>query len=223
MLNSRYLLYNKKLIAPLIINKSVKGGVKINLYKRWILIFVLLLLVSGCAEKPSSNPCVDGPIIRAEMEADFSNWYNSWNYDYELVLAARLIPGGFGGIYRSESNYNNIVMVLVDIGKSSQAVSTLNEALNCKALFSGEIDFDEIEIAKGQFNFTQLFQWKEKAGIAFSDDAAQSLDADEFRNRVVIGVVEEGAIDRVRQLVINAGVPPGALVVELESLMMEHM
>ena len=178
-----------------------------------VIIILLLLIVSlgACSSNEYKDPCELEPGFREQIEAEVDSWLPY----HEDALAARLIPGGYGGIYRDDLDANRLVIVLVDLRKSEDAVRDFTRAHSCGALYSGELKFNTIVVREGQYDAIQLMKWREIAEIAFTDDDAFSLGIDQFRNRIVVGVLTQEAIERVAELVVENGMPRDALIIEI--------
>ncbi|NIM49074.1 MAG: hypothetical protein GTO22_07415 [Gemmatimonadales bacterium] len=177
---------------------------------------LLAAVAAGCATDFPDDPCAAAPGLRAQMQADVA----FWTPDHEAALTARLVPGGFGGVYWLDFESRVLAIVLVDVGKSEEAKRAFATALECGAVYAGfsvgNTQFSSIVVREGQYDAIQLLAWKEAAAIAFSDPDVVSLDLDEVRNRIVVGVSAESALERVTDLLIAAGIPRGALIVEVQ-------
>jgi hypothetical protein len=94
--------------------------------------------------------------------------------DDELVQMGRAIPG-FGGLFYDAEGYPNVYLREPQAPASQAALKSLGEG--------------EVRVLRGDYDFAQLVDWKQsltpavlgQAGVVF-------VDADETRNRVVIGV-----------------------------------
>ncbi|MGH7428091.1 MAG: hypothetical protein ACREJ4_07005 [Candidatus Methylomirabilaceae bacterium] len=69
---------------------------------------------------------------------------------------------------------------------------------------------------QGRFDFQQLRAWKEQLrSVVFRDPQVVFLDADEYRNRVTVGVATAGDSARVRDLIEPLGLPVGTVGFEV--------
>jgi hypothetical protein len=122
--------------------------------------------------------------------------------DDELVQMGRAIPG-FGGLFYDAEGYPNVY--LRDI-KASPALSAL------KSWGKGEV-----RVLQGQYDFAQLVAWKRALRPAvLGQPGVVFLDADETRNRVVVGIdaaraksLDTGGLDKALAL---KGVPREAVL-----------
>lgn len=117
--------------------------------------------------------------------------------DREFALVTREIPG-FGGVYYDRQG--RLTAVLTDLGQA-EALRGLNP---------------DVRIVKGDYDFAQLAGWKDRLLSAFRHPGVVFVDADEVRNRVVLGVERglalrgSGNLDRE---IARRGVPRGAVVI----------
>jgi len=122
--------------------------------------------------------------------------------DDELVQMGRAIPG-FGGMFYDAQGYPNVY--LRDT-KAAPALSAL------KSLGQGEI-----RVLQGQYDFAQLVEWKETLVPALlGQPGVVFIDADESRNRVVVGIdaaqvksLDTGGLDKALAV---KGVPRAAVL-----------
>jgi len=122
--------------------------------------------------------------------------------DDELVQVGRAIPG-FGGLFYDAEGYPNVY--LRDT-KAAPALSAL------KSWGKGEI-----RVLQGQYDFAQLVEWKRALRPAvLGQPGVVFLDADETRNRVVVGIdaaraksLDTGRLDKALSL---KGVPREAVL-----------
>ena len=122
--------------------------------------------------------------------------------DDELVLMGREIPG-FGGLYYDEQGRPNVYL-LDPAGAGSVAVKSLGAG---------------VLVHRGDFEFERLLNWRLKLRPLLALPGVVSLDADESRNRVVIGVDASSrtkSLDRERLELglLSADVPREAVVLE---------
>src|SRR5215203_4420438 len=122
--------------------------------------------------------------------------------DDELVLMGREIPG-FGGLYYDEQGRPNVYL-LDPAGAGSVAVKSLGA---------------DVLVHRGDFEFERLLNWRLKLRPLLALPGVVSLDADESRNRVVIGVDAASrtkSLDRERLELglLSADVPREAVVLE---------
>lgn len=122
--------------------------------------------------------------------------------DREFALVTREIPG-FGGVYYDREG--RLTAVLTDLAQAD-SVRQLNP---------------DIRVVKGDYDFAQLAAWKDRLLSVFRHPGVVFVDADEVRNRVVIGV-ERGLVRRsggVEREIARRGVPRRAVeIVEADPI-----
>ena len=117
-------------------------------------------------------------------------------YDDELAEMADEMPG-FGGWYTDEKGRLNAYMT--DL--SSTASRSLQQ--------------EEVLVKQGQFNFRQLLDWKRAVrNDVLAMPGVQSLDIDESRNRIVVGVTKTTRAASIESLTTRMGLPSDAILVE---------
>lgn len=122
--------------------------------------------------------------------------------DDELVQMGQAIPG-FGGLFYDAEGYPNVYL------RDTQAAPALSAL---KSLGQGEI-----RVHQGQYDFAQLVAWKRALRPAvLGQPGVVFLDADETRNRVVVGIdaaraksLDTGGLDKALAL---KGVPREAVL-----------
>jgi len=99
--------------------------------------------------------------------------------DDELVQMGRMIPG-FGGLFYDAEGYPNVYL------RDTQAAPALSAL---KSWGQGEV-----RVLQGRYDFAQLVEWKRALRPAvLGQPGVVFLDADETRNRVVVGIDESRA------------------------------
>jgi hypothetical protein len=180
-----------------------------------------VLVSSGAAACGGEDPCDDVPddpcAAEPEIRAELQSGVAFWTPDHEDALAARLIPGGFGGVYLEDAD--TLAIVLVAPSAADCAERHFRAALACGAIYKDSILVTNppraIVVSDGEFDAIELLEWRMLATVAFGDPEVRGLGIDRMRNRIVIDVATTDAVQRVEELVVNAGVPRGAFVVEV--------
>ncbi len=120
--------------------------------------------------------------------------------DDELVQMGRKVPG-FGGMFYDEQGYPTVYLREPGSVVALSALKSLGE---------------EVRVLRGDFEFEQLIQWKQALRPALALPGVVFLDADEARNRVVIGIdaTQGKSLDRDRlgKELAARGVPAAAVV-----------
>lgn len=121
--------------------------------------------------------------------------------DDELIRMGRQIPG-FGGLFYDAEGRPSVYLLEPE-GPGAAAVKTLG---------------DDVRILRGDYEFERLVNWRIALRPLLALPGVVSLDADEARNRVVIGV--DGASrtksldrDRLELALLSVDVPREAVVV----------
>ena len=120
--------------------------------------------------------------------------------DEQLLAIGRAVPG-FGGMF---------------VGADGELSVYLRDPASANGWLEKSLGTVP-HIERGDFTFEQLLTWKRAAAATMSLPGVVSLDADEARNRVVVGVARGIAADareRVETAIAAAGVPRGAVIVE---------
>ncbi len=122
--------------------------------------------------------------------------------DDELVQMGRAIPG-FGGMFYDAQGYPNVYLRDPEAKASLTALKSLGQG--------------EVRVLRGDYDFAQLVEWKETLVPALlGQPGVVFIDADESRNRVVVGVdaaqvksLDTGRLDK--SLAVK-GVPRAAVL-----------
>jgi len=118
--------------------------------------------------------------------------------DDEYARLAERVPG-FGGLYLDERGTTHVY--LQDLSRAGE-VQNLGE---------------RVEVHQGEYDFRDLYAWKDELRPLLSREEMVSLDIDEQRNRLVLGV-EPASAEAFRaelaSLLRDTRVPPEAVIVE---------
>ncbi|MEM8960238.1 MAG: hypothetical protein AAGD38_02060 [Acidobacteriota bacterium] len=117
-------------------------------------------------------------------------------YDDELAEMADDMPG-FGGWYVDDRGQLNAFMT--DL--STQGARSLQR--------------ENIRLKQGRYNFRQLLDWKRDArSSVLATPGVLSLDIDESRNRIVVGVEKQASRSSVRSRLSTLELPADAVLIE---------
>lgn len=181
---------------------------------RYSLRVVLLAVALGACTDDAVAP-QNGPRAAAAAAAAAGQGNRIRAEEAEFFQLAAELPG-FGGYYYDGEG--NLVAVVRDPGQSGAARARLGGRLAAFKGRSGEHRRDgEVRVRQGRFSFPELAAWRD----AVSDSVlgvvpgTLSSDADEVRNRVVVGVRDERARGEVARAVARMGIPADAVVTEL--------
>jgi hypothetical protein len=122
--------------------------------------------------------------------------------DDELVRMGRTIPG-FGGMFYDAEGYPNVYLRDPQAPASRAALKSLGQG--------------EVRVLRGDYEFADLVEWKETlVQVLLGQPGVVYLDADEARNRVIVGIdaaqaksLDTGLLDKTLAL---AGVPRAAVL-----------
>lgn len=119
--------------------------------------------------------------------------------DEEYARKAEEVPG-FGGLYLDEDGVTHVYL---------QDLSREKEVQDLGA---------RVAVQQGDYDFRDLFAWKDEVRPRLADRGAVYLDIDERRNRLVFGVERE-ALDEfdadLQKFLRDTHVPPEAVLVEV--------
>lgn len=173
----------------------------------FFLVLVAAGFAAGCAD--SAPPMSPAQTLRAPSErapAIFGPPARIGT-DGEFLRLAEAVPG-FGGYYYTGPG--KVTVVLQDPTRASGAVDKLRRLARDRRFAEAATS-----IRRGDYEFSQLLMWKDSVtrhvlalpGVIFSD-------ADEMRNRVVIGVKDEVVRLAVERTISKLGLPAAAVIIE---------
>lgn len=155
------------------------------------------------------------PTPRPEPYAGRPGAPRPYTMDDRFADLARMVPGGFGGLWLTHDTLN---VYLKDLSKRAEAQAVLKEQL--KGEFGpgagggqrGRVDLDRIKFHPGRYDFAELRRWYQQLLQGGIPEFTMS-DIDERANRIEIGVREDAMIPRVRKRAAELGIPADALSV----------
>lgn len=172
---------------------------------RRALSFCFMLAAAGCLTEPPTVP----------EEPRFGSTSSSISQAIVRVperpshdIAAR-VPS-FGGYYLD----GNVLVGLV----SDPSDAPIARA-ELEAFWSSSDDLrsvsNDVVIREADFAFRELAEWRDLAyEYALGRDDVVRLDLDERRNRVAIGITDSGVVTDVEDILLELGIPRGAVVLE---------
>jgi hypothetical protein len=132
--------------------------------------------------------------------------------DAAFVRIAGDVPG-FGGFYYDEAGALNVVMAAAAQARSPRELAAvLGDHL--AALRIPAADVGAMRVRSGEYDFIALDAMHRAVAPVLGMDGVVFTDADEARNRIVVGVENAAAEAAVLQAVAMAGLPAGAVVIE---------
>ena len=164
-----------------------------------LLVAATILVVSACQETAEPNPSI--PVESPELQR------LAQEPSPDPVALARAVPG-FGGFFL-DSNGRPAVY-LSDPRQRAGA----ERALTGFARSEGSSP-QQLQVLKGDFDYLALDGWFNRATPeALAVPGAVFTDLDERSNRLRIGVENEAAEARVKQVIARLGIPASAVIVE---------
>ena len=122
--------------------------------------------------------------------------------DEEYARMAERVPG-FGGLYLDERGTTHVYLVDLALEREVQSLG------------------ERVEVHQGDYDFRDLYAWKNELRSFLSREGMVSLDIDESRNRLVLAA-EPPFADRLRNELIGllrpTSVPAAAVLVEVGEL-----
>jgi len=178
---------------------------------------VILLGVVACSSEtvePEPDPCDMAQSIRATSAFT--------TVAEEADIAARALPGGFGGLYQEFGASSDGIMVAFFKDTSFPAIrkADLRKLLLCRGAYpewSGVFlttDLSQIEIRQGQYTGTELLEYLGQLESLKNDASVWGIEVDPEQNKVWIGLEDAAQRGRIEQLAAAQGVPSGALAIE---------
>lgn len=124
---------------------------------------------------------------------------------------------GFGGFYFDEGG--TVVAYVTDISRSEQARTAVQNLIDRSGL--GSIEARSVLIRQGKYAFPELAAWRDRITDPVLDiEGVLSVDADEARNRVAVGVARSSVQGHVERVLAEFNVPRDAVLIEVEEEML---
>jgi hypothetical protein len=164
----------------------------------------LLVLGFVACHDTTSVEGPDVPVVSISFDeqkatADLDDWF---------AQVGRDVPG-FAGAYLDESG--KLVIALTDVQQETVARATISQ--HPERVRDKEFG----TTVAAQFTFLEMFEWRAKL-IRYLESYPEvhSIDIDEWRNKLVVGVENDDGLGRVEALMKQLGVPPEGMVLEVE-------
>jgi hypothetical protein len=122
-----------------------------------------------------------------------------------FVEIDRAAPG-FGGLYYDG---NDVVVNLVDLGRSEQARAKVRELLASRPRHARSGP-PQIHFKKVNYGYGQLKTWYDKLDPIWQVDGVVYTDISDSRNRIVVGVTRSGLAGPIATALHELGLPSGA-------------
>lgn len=178
----------------------------------------MAFLIVGCNEnavEPKQQLCEAARAIRGTPQF--------LSVAEEADIAARVLPGGFGGLYQEFGGSSDGILVAYfkDSAPSTERKTDLRNVLLCGAVYPGwagrmvTTDLQAIGIRQGQYTGAELLSYLRALEPLRSDSAVWALEVDPETNRVWIGLTEGAELTRIQQAVSARSVPTAAVTIEV--------
>ncbi len=191
------------------------GGAFVRRHRQPLLrCFVISMVASGCGAAagppdPPEDPCAAALAIRSGPQF--------LSVAEEADIAARVIPGGFGGLYQNLES-QRLVVTLKDPAASGPAGTALRALLYCGGAYPGWADELVTPAVMGfrsaQYSGTELLSYLRALQPVRGDLGVWAVEVDPELNRIWIGLVNSSEVPRIRQMVSDRGVPLAAVALE---------
>ena len=166
-----------------------------------------LVLVS-CGEKDSPSSALE--VTRATVLPAPDVARELWSLDEEFAYINRRVPGFAGYTYNGKGEAE---VALVDTNSLPAATTAIEASVSNSAFVMG----NGVRARKVRFDFLDLAVFKEQVVTMLDLDVVSSIDIDEMRNKVVVGLVDAAAVKEAVAIQDNGGlegVPRDAVVFE---------
>jgi len=177
-----------------------------------------VLLVVGCNESavgPQPDLCEAAQALRSSPEF--------LTVAEEADIAARVLPGGFGGLHQELGVNSDGVLVahFKENDTTDNLKANLRTLLLCNGAYPGwsgrmiVSDLSSIVIRQGQYTATELLMFLRALESLRSDPVVWAIEIDPELNRVWVGLRNASDLSRIEQLVTQRGVPPASVSIEV--------
>ena len=175
--------------------------------RRALIPFSVLTLALGCGGGDT------GPLAPSSQAVDrlVQLADSAVSSDRQLLLLEQQVPG-LGGMFRDASG--QVTVLLTDLSRgpiAQQAIAAFYAGRN-----RADARTENVVMRQADYDIADLFVWKQVATRDLMNlPGAVSLDLDEVRNRVVLGVSDATAIAPIQAAIRKSGIPAGATIVEV--------
>jgi hypothetical protein len=167
-----------------------------------------LVVAAACSEAPPTEPHDQGadvPSLFAGAEPMHSA--EPFGLDGHFLRIAEEMPG-FGGLFYGEDGALNVYT-------TADATPTATRALAARVAAIGvDLDAQPVRVLRGEYDFPQLYSMLQRVNTLLVMNGVIYTDADERRNRVVVGVLDATAEADVRNALAMLDVPAAAVIIE---------
>jgi hypothetical protein len=129
------------------------------------------------------------------------------SYDDLLVRVEERVPG-FGGMFIGQDG--GLVLYLLDPLQLAAARSAIETVFGAQRLPAAGV-----RALQGQYTVSQLKRWMIRAADMLEMSGVTTVDLDDAKNRVGIGLEDDSRTPAVEQALMSLGIPRAAVVIEL--------
>jgi hypothetical protein len=179
----------------------------------WHTVALLGALLAGCERATPTAPAAPTP--PAGLERYYATPGVVWTPDDEMARIAREEIPGFAGYFVNPSG--KATMLLKDVRTKGAAVANFRRIMGHLKFADGRgPDLDRMDVAPARYDFNQLQTWRlALREPVFDDHGSVSLDIDETQDRIVVGVVNHAAGQRMTQIFDQLHIPRDAATTQV--------
>ncbi|MFP2927994.1 hypothetical protein ACLESO_22900 [Pyxidicoccus sp. 3LG] len=178
--------------------------------------FAGMLSLSACGETGGAAKSGDSLQVQ-KTTAALQAVAKAGNADEALLALEQSLPN-LGGFYLDENGTARVLLTgKADAAERASAEAIGNALSGQRASLRGNASLRRSTvIEEARFRFSELVNMRDRSVEVLNVPGAQTLDADEKRNRVYVGVQSAEAAQGVRDWWAKRGLPPEGLEVSVE-------
>lgn len=178
--------------------------------------FLSGLLISGTLGCDSGQPGEHASATEPTAASAYARGTGSADrfrtIDDEFADLVNEVPG-FGGLYYGADGALNVL--LVDESQAAVARTAIPAFLDRRAGRGARRRAVPLRFQRANYDFRQLKRWDTLLSTAMSWEGVTQTDIDDARNKLVIGVMNRDALNRVASDLRRSGIPSNAFSVEV--------
>lgn len=139
----------------------------------------------------------------------------------EADVAARVLPGGFGGLYErfpGNGTSGTLVVYLEDLGKQDEVAVALPQLLQCGGAYPGWlgslVSTLDMEFRHGRYTGSEILTYLRAVEPLRDDPDVWGVANDPETNRVWVGLRTGAAVGRLQQALASLSVPLDVVTLE---------
>lgn len=181
-----------------------------------------MLMLSACGDTQEASTAGGEEARLAQTAAALQAVSSASTADEALLALERSLPS-LGGFYLDETGGARVLLTpRASAAERANAVAIGNALASQRASRHKDAAARRpAVIEEARFRFSELVGMRDRSVEVLNVPGAQTLDADERRNRVTVGVVSEEAARRVREWWTRRGLPAEGLEVSVEQPVQE--